>query len=54
MFCRLGLDLQEHLRRPVTLVCQQPLVHPAAAVQRTGSSDSEKYKNDIEGRTENG
>ena len=26
MFCRMGLDLQEHLRRPITLVCQKPLV----------------------------
>ena len=26
MFCRLGLDLQQHLRRPITLFCQKPLV----------------------------
>ena len=26
MFCRLGLDLQQHLGRPVTLFCQKPLV----------------------------
>lgn len=26
MFCRLGLDLQQHLHRPITLICQKPLV----------------------------
>ena len=26
MFCRLGLDLQQQLRCPVTLICQEPLV----------------------------
>ena len=26
MFCQLGLDLQKHLRRPITLFCQKPLV----------------------------
>ena len=26
MFCRLGIDLQQHLRQPITLFCQKPLV----------------------------
>ncbi len=26
MFCRLGVELQKHVRHPITLICQKPLV----------------------------